>query len=46
MKNKIIFLLVVSKKIIYMYEKFFKNACFKTINYLELNLYSALNSLT
>lgn len=46
MKNKIIFLLVVSNKIFNMYEKFFKNACFKTINYLELNLYSALNSFT
>jgi len=44
MKNKIIFLLLVSKKIINMYEKFFKNACFKTINRLELNIYSALNS--
>ena len=46
MKNKIVFLLVISKKIINMYEKFFKNSCFKTINYLELNLYSALNSFT
>ncbi len=46
MKNKIIFLIEVSKKNINMYEKFFKNACFKTINYLELNLYSALNSFT
>jgi len=46
MKNKIIFLLVVSKKIINIYENFFKNACFKTKNFLELNLYSALNSFT
>ena len=44
MKNKIFFLLVVAKKTIYMYVKFFKNACFKTINSLELNIYSALNS--
>ena len=44
MKSKIIFLLVVAKKTIYMYVKFFKNAYFKTINRLDLNIYSALNS--
>ena len=44
MKNKIIFLLVVSKKIINAFVKFFKNACFKTLNCLELNLYSVSNS--
>jgi hypothetical protein len=44
MKNKIIFLLLVSKKIINASVKFFKNACFKSVNCLELNLYSASNS--
>ena len=44
MKNKIIFLLVVSKKTINPFVKFFKNACFKTFNCLELNLYSLSNS--
>ena len=44
MKNNLIFLLVVSKKIINATVKFFKNVCFKYLYSLELNFYSASNS--